>query len=288
MKYADKLGKIYDFFCGMTPGFPDQKSLEEIAGSNICEGSYILEGAENNTHQPAQETISMIDSQRQVFSRCVKTEMLKQINLNAILEEANSSVSGDEEVSDDYVEFGWLLNFMEMAGKISDKTLQKIWGRILSGKVKNTSAISLHSLFTISRISVREAELFKKTCRYVVAINGENLLLNDSSFNSKYGISYNDILRLDEYGLINSSGMLSLQLSWSNVARTHIRYGEYAAFGVSAEKKNTSLQIFTLREAGNDLLTIIDREVDKRYFDDFKECIKKDTAGLSFIDVNPG
>lgn len=212
--------------------------------------------------------------------------MLKQANINAVLENAKNSTNEDTSVDEEDIDIGWLLNFMEMAGSISNKTMQMVWGRILSSKVKDASSISLHSLFTIARLSVKEASLFSKLSRYVVDLNGDKLLLNDETFNEKYGISYGDILRLDEYGLINSDGMVSIKVRWSNTDKVSIRYGKYASMGYSDGEKDTILQVFILREAGADLLSVVDREVDGKYFNDFKNNIADKTKGVRFIDIN--
>ena len=84
----------------------------------------------------------------------------------------------------------------------------------------------------------------------------------------------------------NSDGMVSITIRWPNTDKVSIRYGKYASKGYSDGEKETRLQVFILREAGVDLLSVVDREVDDKYFNDFKNNIANKTKGVRFIDVN--
>lgn len=286
MNFIEKMTKISRLFSGIIPGFPGPENLKRIAGVDVYESEYLLDELENNDIQIKQKETNVSFIEQQALSRCSRVEILKQMNINAVLENAKNSTNGDTPVDDEDVDIGWLMNFMEMASSISNKTMQMVWGKILAGKVKDTASISLHSLFTIARLSVKEAKLFSEISRYVVDLNGDNLILNDAEFNDKHSINYGDILRLDEYGLINSDGMVTITISWSDEAKLPVRYGNHVSWGFSDEKKKTTLQAFILREAGNDLLSVVDREIDEIYFKDFKDNILGKAKGAKFIDIN--
>ena len=265
--------------------FPSVEDLDEIIGCRIVEGGDVGERFIQDGSQGEQERKHVRTVELQAFTRISKTEIIKQENLNAIMKEAKQNTLIDTQADDNDIDVGWILKFLDLAGNISNEMLQKVWGKILSQKIKNSSSISLHSLMVIANLSLNAAETFKKISKYVIRINGENVLLNDSEFNKKYGIDYADILSLDEYGLINSSGMISMKSSLSEVANWSVQYGDNVAWGCSAKRTELRLQVFTLREAGNDLMSIVDVESDEKYFEDVRDYITKKNSSISFAAI---
>lgn len=283
MNARDKLNRIIGNFGVLFPGNNDVKRIigsEKIAISQKCDDECCEDGG------TIVEAENLYDRslEQQTFKRLVSTEKLKQVNINSVINEAKEELSVDEQADDKNIDTGWLLRFMDMAGNISDKDLQIIWGKLLAGKVRDTSKISLHSLVTIANLSRECASLFNGISQYIVNFNGINVLLNDSDFNEKHGIIFYDILRINEYGLVDSSGTLSMNAELSNVPRFPVKYGKYVNYGYAVKKIKINLQVFTLTEAGNDLLSIIDVDYDKKFFNDVKEFVMKKYSGVGFVE----
>ena len=281
MKYLEKLANTVGNFGVFFPGEDD---LKEILGKEKMEIGNPGGDSEDGYAPLSEGNIQAIE--KQAYNRLVHTEIIKQKNINSVIREAESNFSADAQVDEKEVDIDWILKFMDISGNISDKALQKVWGRILASKVKDTSIISLHSLFVLANISSKEAELFTKLSKYVVNLNGVNVLWNDNKFNEKYGIRYSDILKLDEYGLINSSGMLSMNITLTNAAKCPIRYGNKAYLCVSVPKSEVSLQIFALRETGDDLLSVANPVREENYLKDFMNNITKKYENVKFIGLN--
>ena len=281
------LDKLYGILDGFGLFFPGKKDMNHILEKSTVHGLGYEDNQVNAGGALVPKGQTPVNPMEQGLQGCsIKMELIKQSNTKAIIQHAVDNLSGNSQADDVDIDMGWLLQFMEMSGKISDKMLQMIWGRILASKVKRSSGISLRSLFTVARLSPNEAQLFTKISKYIVNLRGNNLLLNDSTFNERYGIRYYDILRLDEYGLINSSGMILIDVPLSNAATSFLQYGNHMLQIFCVEKTKLNLQIFSLREAGDDLLTIMDRDIDEAYLDDFKETIAKKQKGIGFFDMN--
>ena len=114
-------------------------------------------------------------------------------------------------------DFDWFMRFYEAVGNISDEEMQRVWAKILAGEVNKPKSFSLETLDVVRNLSKHDAELFTIICKHCIQSSPRNLYLpHYDNYLEKSGITYSEILRLDEIGLINSSGFISLYLSIDN------------------------------------------------------------------------
>ena len=73
-----------------------------------------------------------------------------------------------------------------------------------------------------------------------------------------YGISYDDILRLDECGLVNSSGIISGNMEVGTEEQILLDFEDYILMCKSSEgvKQEISIGEFPLTQAGKELLPV--------------------------------
>lgn len=93
--------------------------------------------------------------------------------------------------------------------------MQEMWARVLAGEVLVPGAYSMKTLDCIRNMSASDATIFEKVAMYILA---NDYLINSADLNVNIGISYNDILTLDDLGLKNSSGIISKKVEVSETS----------------------------------------------------------------------
>lgn len=214
-------------------------------------------------------------------TRLVLQEVVKQHNIESVVDNAYDILEKEENCSGEPVEQGWLNRFFDSVSNISDEDLQGLWGKILAGEVMKPKSYSLRTLETLKNISKEEAELFQRVCSLVAISNNELFLIADTNVLKYYGITYGDILSLDECGLLNSDGMVSLNPKVS-ADQSFIVYNKSNLLiinGVSNIPEKISLGIFPLTQAGKELYLILECFSNENYFCTLAEEIEKNNKG---------
>lgn len=213
-------------------------------------------------------------------TRLVLQETIKQHNIEGVIDHAYEILMQEESCSAEPVEQGWINRFFDSVADISDEDLQKLWGKILAGETKQPHSYSLRTLETIKNLSKYEAELFQKIVPYVVNMNENKFLPASSALLDKYGISYKEIMNLDECGLINSSALVSINL---NISKTDpVAFYNNARLvmlhNVGIDKTEISIAEYGLTGAGKELFGIINCNSNAEYICDLAEEIANKNA----------
>lgn len=151
------------------------------------------------------------------FIRGAMKRHRRSMNLAGVV--ASSEPDIDESASIDNVDDEWLEHFQDYAEKISDESMQVIWGKILSGEINKPGTYSKRLLNVLSQMSKTEAEAFLTLCSFRVThllettsgfIKGnKNLIVavqdeGDETFNnSSFDLENRSVL--ESIGLIDSS-----------------------------------------------------------------------------------
>ena len=213
-------------------------------------------------------------------TRLVLQETIKQHNIESVVDNAYEILEKEDFCSEEPVEQGWINRFFDSVADVSDEDLQKLWGKVLAGEIKQPKSYSLRTLETLKNLSEYEAGLFQKVAPYVIG-SGENLFLpSKMELLEKYGVTYGEIMSLDECGLINSSGLVSLNLSTSTEDPIGLHNNSKLLLVYSIESNNTKFSIgdFKLTRAGKELFHILNATPNDEYFYDFAEYICKKTS----------
>ena len=142
-------------------------------------------------------------------TRLALQETIKQHNIETVIDNAYEILEKEDVCSEEPVEQGWINRFFDSVANVSDEDLQKLWGKVLAGEIKQPKSYSLRTLETLKNMSKYEAVLFEKVATLATTMYGNLLLTSKTEILRKYDISYDDILCLDECGLINSDGMVT-------------------------------------------------------------------------------
>lgn len=98
------------------------------------------------------------------------------------------------------IDFDWLIRFFDAVGHVSNKELQKLWGKVLAGEINHPGSCSLRTLDIIHNMSQSEAETFNKLCKYVMQ-SGNSFFIFNNGFNRK------DEMNQESYCFISQAGL---------------------------------------------------------------------------------
>ncbi len=137
----------------------------------------------------------------------------------------------------------------------------------------------------MKNISKYEAELFQKIVPYIVEMSGTLFLTSKKQLLEKYGIEYGEILRLDECGLINSNGLITVNPPLSNAKEValHNRSKLMIMQGIETEENVVSIGSYGLTGAGIELFHIIQSDSDDDFLYDLAEDIVSNNIGKVLI-----
>ncbi len=197
--------------------------------------------------------------------RIAKQELTKQYNIECVCENAydylKTVVSEEENIIDDYedtdpIDASWSSDFFKCAAEISDKDLQRIWGKLLTREVRSPQSYSLRTLQVLRYLSKNEALLFQSICSFV--INHEFIFLTNEICR-KFGIKYSDILKLEECNLIHATFK---QIKVANLYNDSL----YMHVAMNDSDSKIEIKVIKLAEAGKQLLGIVDFQKNNEYF----------------------
>lgn len=229
-----------------------------------------------NTDQTFQVDITNFEELiKRTGARVAFQEIKKQENIEAIVNNAYYLLEDSEPVYNEPVDTGWMMRFMNSVEDIDDSELQMLWSKILAGEVKSPNTYSLRTLEVLKNISKYEAELFEKISHFTI----NNFVFNDETICKKYEITYEDIMRLGDCGLIDAHAVVQ------NYPLNHgaiLNNDEYAlVIETSYERDVLQFKVFALTEAGKNILKILNTPIDNNYFLDVCTKIKQNNPEYS-------
>lgn len=217
--------------------------------------------------------------------RFVQQELTKQRNIENVIDNAYDILEKEDRCSEEPIERGWLNRFFNSVADISDEDLQKLWGKVLAGEIKQPKSYSLRTLETLKNISKHEAELFQKIVPYIVDMGGTLFLASNDKLLKKHGINYAEIMHLDECGLINSNSLITVNPSVSNAKEValHNRSKLIIMQGIETKENVVSIGSYSLTGAGIELFHIMQSAPDDNFLYDLAEDIVSNNIGKVLI-----
>ena len=114
--------------------------------------------------------------------------------------------------------------------------------------------------------------------QYVINMDGKLFITAKTDILQKYGVFYSEIMRLDECGLINSGGLVTLnqKVSEAEYCTLYNQSKIVMIYGLSSAKEKISIGEFGLTSAGRELFNILDKTSNDEYLYEFVEKTVKD------------
>jgi len=173
----------------------------------------------------------------------------------------NNETDFDSKSENREFDFDWFLRFFEASSTITNEEMKDLWGQVLAGEINQIANFSLRTIETLRNLSANEAKLFKKIAQMVLfdsqamsCVFATNTT-DEDDYNAKYGVPVQEYQDLLDCGILSTSpinmevqasitvfnGSLALHLAKKEDAQEPFRY-----------------RVFTLTQAGRQLLPIVD------------------------------
>lgn len=143
-------------------------------------------------------------------------------------------------------------------GNISDEEMQDLWAKMLAGEINQPSSFSLRLIDILRNISAQEARLFQEMCFKAIQIGSNIFIPRYSEYMQEFDIIYSDIMRLDELGLMNSAGLLIIEIPINSSMR-HLASNEaliIAAKSTDSYDKMLSINQYPFTSVGRELANL--------------------------------
>jgi hypothetical protein len=147
--------------------------------------------------------IELNDLERRALERLIHQEARKQDNIEQITAQAALALPSVAEV--ETLDEDWIAHFFKQCDTVSDKEMQSLWARLLSGEAARPGTFSKRTVDFISTIDKKDAALFTALCQFVWMIEDAQPLIFDieSDVYDKQGIDFESLEHLDDIGLIS-------------------------------------------------------------------------------------
>ena len=198
--------------------------------------------------------IELTEIEHRAIERFVHQEARKQENIEQITAQAAAVLPESAKVQE--LDEDWIAHFFKQCDTVSDKEMQSLWGRLLSGEATTPGAFSKRTVDFISSIDKKDAALFTKFCQFVWVLGDVSPLIYeiDNEIYAKQGINFDVLKHLDAIGLISFEALGGYARKGFGKYMHAFYYGRPTLVEFPADEKN---QIAT----GHVLLTTTGKEL---------------------------
>lgn len=152
--------------------------------------------------------IELKDIERRALERMVQQEARKQNNIEQITAQAAALLPETANVQ--ALDEDWIAHFFKQCDTVSDKEMQSLWAKLLSGEATAPGKFSKRTIDLVSSLDKKDAELFTKLCQFAWVIGDLVPLVYDvrDDIYRVQGIDFGTLVHLDAIGLVafNASG----------------------------------------------------------------------------------
>ncbi len=188
-------------------------------------------------------------------------ERKRQANIASVVRDAAAVLDG-KEVDDHEPDPDWTARFFNSVQDVTSEDMRKIWARILAGEVEGPSRTSLRTLDVLRNMTTKDAKMFERICRYVVRDpSKDKFFFSDEEHDFGHlAIPFEDLIYLQEIGLINANNPLEWSVSLSKQNKTVLFFHEKFLIILTGSKSKDSqtikIPIYRLTNPGKELHAI--------------------------------
>lgn len=155
-------------------------------------------------------------------------------------------------------------------------------GKILAGEIRQPNTYSLRTLELLRNLSIKEAELFSKVANFVIQDEqkSKTFLLSEKSILSKFDISFQDLLKLQDLDLLHPNELSIKSIPKNNIKRDFYFLSKTLIFIELPKNGNYNLSIYLLTSIGVELLNLVEREINTEYIKELSLQVKKQNQGI--------
>ena len=210
-------------------------------------------------------------------------EKKRQANIAFVVREAAAGLR-DREVLDREPDPDWTARFFDCVQDVSSEDMRKLWARVLSGEVESPERTSLRTLDILKNMTSRDAELFQNICGHVI----HDSIFDFDNLRANYQVlSYDNLLILQDAGLINAAPMLVKEAILDDHSNEALLVYQNAVLKISAEGRGVNFDIpnFPLTAAGMQLRRFAKCEPRMDYLELFSRFLHGKNCTLSFAQL---
>ena len=277
-------------------------ALQIISGAQAEARSTVMD---QNSEFHGQLEIGETITQRIRFQ-----EEKRHSNIAAAVVEAATEL-GDKEVPDHEPDHDWTARFFNEVQDVSSDDMRTIWAKTLAGEVEKPGSTSARTLTILKNLDRKSARLFNTLCSTCVSLRPDANVALDARVPSmggqpaqnslqKYGLSYDSLNILNEYGLIipdyNSyypyTISIGIAVGVSGQERIRIPFTFQKRFWVLEpmpefrQAAEFRLSGVMLTQAGRELQSVVAVEPNHQFLEDLSEFFKKNN--LQMTEVSSG
>ncbi|MBQ3409283.1 MAG: DUF2806 domain-containing protein [Clostridia bacterium] len=279
------LQKLIECVCAGVGKLYEPRHIRRMAKAKKEEIKQIGEALENNINIPIKYengniTMNTEDTEallKRAKSRFIHNEIYKQQNIDSVVTKAYNEIEHESCISDEPVDNDWLYRYFECVGEVSNDEMQNLWSKILVGEIKKPNTYSMRTLDTLKNMTQREAMLFKKVSSFILYQYDklEPFIYGNIKILKKYGITVDDLLELQDCGLIGLNDYLVSENDEKD------RIFNYSV--IMEAKQKIRFPIFILSKSGIQILNIFNEKLtySRDYFIDVCNDIKVHNGSLS-------
>lgn len=212
-------------------------------------------------------TMSTADEEfvKRTQNRLAYQELTKQKNIESVVDHAYEQLKDEADVPNNPVDTDWINRFFNAVAEVSSEDMQRIWGKILAGEVKQPGSFSLRTLQVIKNINKEEALLFEKIAPFVMSCHADkdktffDSFLFAGKIMHKYGIYFPDIMKLNDAGLLYEDAFINVGFELMP-NETDCFWGcgkKIEVTNINEMKSKVICSAYVLTEAGKELLPIV-------------------------------
>ncbi len=219
--------------------------------------------------------------------RLVAKEMKRQNNIDDVVEIAATQLEQSKQVSEEIVDEDWTTRFFDIVQDVSNDDMKNLWGRILAGEVEQPNSYSKRTLELLRNLSKDEADLFVKVSQFVLKYNDYFIFNGKNNKLTQFNITYSDIAKLTEIGLLQAGTFVQKQFLTQNQDRkVGLIYGSIVVIlDIKANTPQTDIPISVLSKAGEELLSLVDIKPNIEYIKEMADSIRKEGLTISYSEI---
>ncbi len=168
--------------------------------------------------------------------------------------------------------YDWLTSFWKLAETKTDDDIREILAKILSQEIIKPNSLSLHTLQVLSVLSSNIGQIFNKLCNLSIDDGEMTYFIHPNVFAfqsigtiDEFGISFNDLLKLDGAGLIRSTEAIKLNFGENEPEKI-----DFAGLKGEINLSGLQLDLIYFTQAGRELRNLMDLKPDMKYLNAIK------------------
>lgn len=159
----------------------------------------------------AEGEIQVTDLHRRAMHRFIEEEAKKQDNIEQITDQALPQL--DQKSKPESIEDDWITNFFDKCRIVSDKEMQSLWSRVLSGEANAPGSYSKRTVNFLSDLDKSDALMFSQLCSFGCLIGNLVPIVYDIQHEiyNKNNINFDTLSHLESIGLIQFNPIAEFQ-----------------------------------------------------------------------------